>query len=198
MSNLDERTQRLYLASEADSLGRGGVTVVSRLAGVDRHTISKGIKEIKNSLIVDGDGKHKTANIEGTTQNGKQRVRKKGGGRKPITETDPGIVEALLALVDNESYGNPENPLRWTCKSTRLLAEGGQEHAGQGDVEAVFLGHDGEHEAAQEEHHDRIREGGHEVFIVHQLACIGAACDFCRLQKEREHWPIQKCWRRIP
>ena len=123
MSNLDERTQRLYLASEADSLGRGGVTVVSRLAGVDRHTISKGIKEIKNSLIVDGDGKHKTANIEGTTQNGKQRVRKKGGGRKPITETDPGIVEALLALVDNESYGNPENPLRWTCKSTRLLAE---------------------------------------------------------------------------
>ena len=123
MSNLDERTLRLYLASEADIIGRGGVSIISRLTDVDRHTISKGIKEIKGTLIVDSDGKHKTANVEGITNTGRQRVRKKGGGRKPITETDPGIVDALLALVDKDSYGNPESPLRWTCKSTRILAD---------------------------------------------------------------------------
>ena len=123
MSNLDEHTRRLYLASEAEILGHGGVAVISRLTDVDRHTISKGIKEIKDNLIVDSDGKHKTDNIDGITTAGKQRVRKKGGGRKPITKTDPEIVDALLSLVDKESYGNPENPLRWTCKSTRILAD---------------------------------------------------------------------------
>ena len=116
---LDERQKRLFLASEARSIGWGGISLISRLSGADRETISRGIKEIqqgKNDLC--------EAETENTSGKGtKHRLRKTGGGRKSITEKDPQITEALLALVDKESYGNPENPLRWTCKSTRNLAE---------------------------------------------------------------------------
>ena len=116
---LNERQKRLFLASEARSVGWGGISLISRLSGADRETISRGIKEIQQGKIDLCEADTKNTSGKGT----KQRLRKTGGGRKSITEKDPQITEALLALVDKESYGNPENPLRWTCKSTRNLAE---------------------------------------------------------------------------
>ena len=116
---LDERQKRLFLASEARSVGWGGISLISRLSGADRETISRGIKEIQQGKIDLCEAETEDTSGKGT----KQRLRKTGGGRKSITEKDPQITEALLALVDKESYGNPENPLRWTCKSTRNLAE---------------------------------------------------------------------------
>ena len=112
---LDERQKRLFLASEARSVGWGGISLISRLSGADRETISRGIKEIQQGKIDLCDAEAENTSGKGT----KQRLRKTGGGRKSITEKDPQITEALLALVDKESYGNPENPLRWTCKRTK-------------------------------------------------------------------------------
>lgn len=109
---LNESQLRKYLASEAISLGRGGIKEVSAISGVHRNTISAGIKELQDPLYT---GPEKTHNAS--------RIRVEGGGRKPITVTQPGILEDLDRLVDPESYGNPENPLRWTAKSTRHLAD---------------------------------------------------------------------------
>ena len=117
---LNERQKRLFLAAEADYIGWGGISLISNLSNADRETISRGIKEIKAGINYDEGEKEPKATSDKST---KPSQRKKGGGRKPITETDPGIVQALLDLVDKESYGNPENPLRWTCKSTRILAK---------------------------------------------------------------------------
>ncbi|MDE6055158.1 MAG: ISAzo13 family transposase, partial [Lachnospiraceae bacterium] len=109
---LNESQLRKYLASEAISLGRGGIKEVSTISGVHRNTISAGIKELQSSLYSSSE------RADSLT-----RVRIEGGGRKSITATQPGILEDLDRLVDPESYGNPENPLRWTTKSTRHLAD---------------------------------------------------------------------------
>jgi len=103
--HLDERTRRIMAATEALSLGYGGVTLVSEACGLSRKAIHKGIGEL--------------------TRRGKPlvgRVRRPGAGRKSITESDPQLVQALEALIDGESRGDPESPLRWTCKSTRAIA----------------------------------------------------------------------------
>ena len=102
---LDERTRRLLAANEAAALGRGGISEVSRACGLSRKAIAKGIKEIETG----------TAPPPG-------RVRQSGGGRKKITEQDPGLESALERIVDPDTRGDPETPLRWTCKSTRTLA----------------------------------------------------------------------------
>ena len=117
---LNEHQKRLFLASEANYIGWGGISLISKLSNADRETISRGIKEIKDGVHADGG---KNGPDEPTSKHPGAKQRKKGGGRKPITEKDPEIVKALLDLVDKESYGNPENPLRWTCKSTRVLAK---------------------------------------------------------------------------
>ncbi len=108
---LNESQSRKYLASEAISLGRGGIAEISAISGVHRNTISAGIRELQSPQ----------ENIP--EDNKPARVRAAGGGRKPITETQPGILEALEKLVSPETYGNPENPLCWTTKSLRNLAE---------------------------------------------------------------------------
>ncbi len=110
--DLNESQKRKFLALEANALGRGGITAVSAISGVHRNTISAGLKELKEEE-------------EGIIKSEKEkaRVRAKGGGRKAITVTQPGIVEALERLVEPTSYGNPENPLRWTTKSLRNLAD---------------------------------------------------------------------------
>jgi hypothetical protein len=106
---LDERARRLWAAVEADALGHGGLTAVAEATGFAKSTIVRGQKELREPApMPEGDAV--------------QRVRRPGGGRKPITETDPGIVEALDALVEPTSRGDPMSPLRWTCKSTRVLA----------------------------------------------------------------------------
>lgn len=105
LPHLDERTQRLYLGSEARSLGHGGIAAVARAAGVSRQTVAAGVDEMESGVPPLG------------------RVRRAGGGRKPVTETDPGLRPALLALVEPDPRGDPESPLRWTTRSTRKLAD---------------------------------------------------------------------------
>jgi len=102
---LDERTRRLMAAHEARALGHGGISHVSRACGLSRKAITKGIREIETG----------TAPPPG-------RVRQPGAGRKKITAQDPRLVGALERLIEPETRGDPESPLRWTCKSTRALA----------------------------------------------------------------------------
>jgi transposase len=104
---LNEKQQRIYLASEAEYIGFGGVTAISKASGVSRPTIILGKKELKEGLI---EPPH-------------ERIRKKGGGRKKLFEKDPGILLELDKLVDPVTRGDPMSPLRWTCKSTRQLAD---------------------------------------------------------------------------
>ena len=107
---LDEDQKRKFLASEAISLGRGGIQEISAISGMHRNTISAGIKELNNPNIKPPE-----------KAESKRAIRAKGAGRKSITVTQPGVKEALERLVDPESYGNPMNPLRWTTKSLRKL-----------------------------------------------------------------------------
>jgi DDE family transposase len=102
--HLDERTRRLTAATEAKALGHGGVTLVHRACGLSRKAIRKGIQEIEAGMTLVG------------------RIRRPGGGRKPITESDPKLVDRLEAMMDAQTRGDPESPLRWTCKSTRAIA----------------------------------------------------------------------------
>ena len=104
MGHLDERGRRMAAASEAVRLGYGGVSQVSRACGLSRVTIGKGIGELAEKPLPEG------------------RVRRPGGGRWTLTRSDPGLTTVLEALVDPLARGNPEAPLRWTCKSTRTLA----------------------------------------------------------------------------
>jgi transposase len=104
---VDERVRRLMVAAEALAIGRGGQIAVSRATGVARTTIQQGIREVQRSEL----------------RAGKGRVRRPGGGRKPTVVTDPTLREDLERLVEPTSRGDPESPLRWTCKSVRKLAE---------------------------------------------------------------------------
>ncbi len=101
---LDERTRRLMAANEARSLDYGGVSLVSRACKLSRKTIHKGMREIE----------------DGTRWQG--GIRRPGAGRKAITATDPQLLDALEALVEDTTRGEPQSPLRWTVKSTRTLA----------------------------------------------------------------------------
>lgn len=103
---LDERQRRIAAAVEARSLGHGGITAVALATGMSRPSIHKGLGEL-------------TQRKPGVPL---RRLRKAGAGRKPLTERDPQILEALDRLVDPDSRGDPMSPLRWTCKSTRQLA----------------------------------------------------------------------------
>lgn len=105
---LDERGRRIWAAVEARSLQRGGVSQVARVIGVSRTTIHTGVKELKSGKI--------SAPASG-------RIRRKGAGRKPLLHHAPEIINALDALVEPTTRGDPESPLRWTCKSTRNLAQ---------------------------------------------------------------------------
>jgi hypothetical protein len=106
---LDERRRRQWAAAEARDMGWGGITAVSRATGMSRTTITEGLRELdlpENERAVAA-----------------CRVRRPGGGPKALTETDPGLMAALDALIEPTTRGDPESPLRWTCKSTRNLAE---------------------------------------------------------------------------
>ena len=103
---LDERTRRIMAASEARALGHGGVSMVRRACGLSRKAIAKGIREIEEGF----------APLEG-------RIRRPGGGRKPLTVSDPGLVEQLEEMIEVQTRGDPESPLRWICKSTRAIAK---------------------------------------------------------------------------
>jgi hypothetical protein len=110
-SSLNERLRRLWSASEAKLLGHGGITIVAQATGLAHTTIRRGLCELDRS-----DAQPPNPAREG-------RVRQPGGGRKAITQTDPQLLAALETLIDPTARGDPESPLRWTCKSTRRLAE---------------------------------------------------------------------------
>jgi DDE family transposase len=103
--HLDERTRRIMAATEAVSLGYGGVSLVSRACGLSRKAIRKGIRELGSR------GKPLVG-----------RIRRPGAGRKSITQSDPRLIQTLEALIDAQTRGDPESPLRWICKSTRSIA----------------------------------------------------------------------------
>ncbi len=103
---LDERARRRWAAVEALSLGHGGKSAVAVATGLSRDTIRRGICELE------------AAEERGSAR----RVRKPGGGRKRLTEKDPSLLSDLESLVEPTTRGDPESPLRWTCKSTRQLA----------------------------------------------------------------------------
>ena len=106
---LDERSLRLWAATEALVLGRGGISQVARATGLMRKTIATGIRQLQ---ATDPEAAPPPGN----------RLRQPGGGRKPLTQTDPTLVRDLEALVEPVTRGDPQSPLRWTCKSTRVLA----------------------------------------------------------------------------
>jgi hypothetical protein len=102
--HLDERQRRLLMGAEARALGRGGIRLVARAAGVREATVSLGVDELDSGAGPLG------------------RARRPGGGRKRAADLDPGLRPALLALVEPDERGDPMSPLRWTTKSTRVLA----------------------------------------------------------------------------
>jgi hypothetical protein len=104
-SLLDERTRRLMAASEARTLGYGGISQVRRACGLSRKAIAKGMREIEEGTSVPPG-----------------RIRRPGAGRKKLITHDPRLPAALDRLIDPETRGDPESPLRWICKSTRTLA----------------------------------------------------------------------------
>lgn len=102
--HLDEHARRLVAASKAVELGYGGVSRVSRACGLSRVTVTKGVEELQAAPLPPG------------------RIRREGGGRHALTVNDPGLAPALDKLVEPMARGDPESPLRWTCKSARTLA----------------------------------------------------------------------------
>lgn len=106
---LDEARLRLWAAAEARSLGYGGITRVARVSGLSRLTIHRGLRQLRR------EPRAKPLPPVG-------RVRLPGAGRQPLTRQDPKLLKDLEAMVEPTSRGDPQSPLRWTCKSTRELA----------------------------------------------------------------------------
>ena len=104
---MNEVGLRLWAANEALSLGYGGVSEVSRATELSRTTIHAGIAELEKAVVAPEPN----------------RIRRSGGGRKRLTDKDPGLLAALNKLVDPVTRGDPECPLRWTSKSTTKLAQ---------------------------------------------------------------------------
>jgi transposase len=125
---LDERTRRLTAAAEAEAMGFGGVSAVARATGVSRLRICRGIKELKEASELPLDGR---------------RIRRPGGGRKKTVDTDLTLRADLEKLVQPTERGEPDSPLRWTCKSVRRLAK-----------ELKAMGHQTSHRMVAELLHD--------------------------------------------
>lgn len=109
MPYLNEKTGRIWAAVEAKSLGYGGVSQVAQATELSRTTIYAGMRELEAQLESDGDG------VETV------RIRRAGGGRKRVETQDETLLEDLEALVEPMTLGDPESPLRWTCKSVAKL-----------------------------------------------------------------------------
>src|SRR5258708_673638 len=103
---LDERTRRLVAAAEATAIGFGGVTAVARASGLSRGTVIRGMAELKTMPKLPR----------------RRRIRKQGAGRKRTADQDATLKRDLEALVEPVTRGDPESPLKWTCKSVRQLA----------------------------------------------------------------------------
>jgi hypothetical protein len=105
---LDERRRRQWAAAEAREVGYGGVSVVARATGLARSTIHAGLRDLRAA---------RRQRVRAA-----ERIRRAGAGRRPLTTSDPALLTVLLALIEPTTRGDPESPLRWTCKSTAQLA----------------------------------------------------------------------------
>jgi Rhodopirellula transposase DDE domain len=125
LPRLNERDRRLALATEAKSWGRGGIEAVHQATGASRKTIRRGMTELADN----------------SAERSPDRVRAPGGGRKKAEVANPELVDVLDGLIEPETRGDPESPLRWTTKSTRHLAAelGGMGHSVSHDVVAKIL-----------------------------------------------------------
>jgi transposase len=103
--HLSERQRRLFAASQAKAIGHGGVSFVSRVCGLSRVTITKGIRELDEPPLETG------------------RVHKQGAGRPTLVSKDPQIIDDLKLIVEETTRGDPETPRLWTCKSTTTIAK---------------------------------------------------------------------------
>ena len=103
---LDERGRRRFAAAEATAAGHGGVSAVTRATGIARSTIGRGLAELRSGETPDA-----------------ERVRREGGGRRPLSEMDTSLLDDLRALVEPEARGDPQSPVLWTCKSLRKLSQ---------------------------------------------------------------------------
>jgi len=106
-NHLNERSRRIWAASEAQLLGHGGVAAVSKATGLSRVTINFGLNELQNKAL----------------SFSPEKIRRNGGGRKKLIDKDPKLLDDLEKLLEPSVRGDPESALRWTCKSTRHLAE---------------------------------------------------------------------------
>jgi hypothetical protein len=126
---MDERMCRLWAGAEARALGYGGITLVARATGMMRKRVAAGLGEL--------------AQLASESPAGdplRSRIRRPGGGRKPLTETDPTLLRDLDALVDPVTRGDPQSPLRWTCKSSaRLAAELNRQGHGVSPRKVAYL-----------------------------------------------------------
>lgn len=102
---MTERSKRLWAATEALAIGRGGISAVSRATGIHRNTIAKGMGDLELPEALAA-----------------ERIRREGGGRKRSSVVDPTLLEDLERLIDPVTRGDPQLPLRWTCKSVRKLS----------------------------------------------------------------------------
>jgi transposase len=101
---LDERSRRLLVAAESEAIGRRGISTVAKATGVSRQVIRQGIAELKQSAVLP-----------------ERRIRRAGGGRKSAVQLDPSLKTDLEELLESTTRGDPESPLRWTCRSVRNL-----------------------------------------------------------------------------
>jgi len=106
--HLDERLRRMVAAAEAEALGSRGISIVSRSTGVSRRAIRRGMEELREATRL---------------TSGQHRIRRPGGGRKKAIEKDSSLLADLERLIEPTTRGDPESPLRWTCKSVRQLAQ---------------------------------------------------------------------------
>jgi hypothetical protein len=116
MPLLDERQKRLYLANEAMSYGRGGISVVSRISRMSRTTITKAVDELNSGDKIDG------------------KIRRSGGGRKFVESNYPGLEERIRKIIDGKTYGDPMRVLSYTIESLRKI----QKELEKGNI---FVGH---------------------------------------------------------
>ncbi len=153
---LNERTRRVWAAVEALPIGRGGNAIVSEAMGISRTTLTKAKQEVLSQAGVPS------------------RQRRKGGGRKKLARPEEKLLEALDALIDPSPRGDPESPLRWTCKSTYHLAEALTEHGHPVSQRTVYrrldaLGYSRQANRKTEEGADHPDRDAQFHFIYHQV-----------------------------
>jgi hypothetical protein len=158
--HLDERGRRSFAAGEARSAGYGGTAAVARATGIAPSTIGRGLKELANGSDLAAD-----------------RVRRPGGGRKPLTEIHATLLDDLLALVSPGTRGDPMSPLRWTLKSLRRLAT---ELRAQGhQISHTVVGELLKRQGFSLQANRKTREGGNhpdrDAQFAHIDACVGQA-----------------------